>query len=299
MSTEKKPILTALIILGITILFLGMVMTLALKFTGSSSRLSFSNKIGVIPIEGSIDNSSTILNQLVEFREDRGIKAIILRINSPGGGVADSQEIYREVRKTREEKIVVVSIGGMAASGGYYIASAGEKIVASPGTITGSIGAKMEYLQYMNLLEKIGISPEIVKSGEFKDMGSSYRDLTDREKELLEGLISDILEQFIEDVAVGRNLSAEKVRQIADGRILTGAMAKELGLVDQLGNFRDAVDLAKEMSGIEGEVNLIYPKRARIRLMDYIFQGAVNAFLEAVDNMKDTKIEYKWDGIYN
>ena len=294
---QKRPILTALIILGITILFLGTVMIVVQKFSTSSPDLSFSNKIGVISIEGDIYDSSTVLDQLVEFRNDRGIKAIILRINSPGGGVAETQEIYREVRKTREEKRVVVSLGNTAASGGYYIACAGEKIVANPGTITGSIGVIMKYMQYIKLLEKIGIRPEVIKSGEFKDVGSSYRDLTDRERELLEELVSDILEQFIEAVAAGRKMSVEKVRQIADGRILTGAMAKELGLVDQLGNFRDAVDLTREMSGLEGEVKLVFPKKTRIRIWDYIFQSAAVAFSDAFNNIKDTTIEYRWDGL--
>jgi protease-4 len=293
---NKRPILSAVIILGITILALVTVMTLVHRFSGLSSGLPFSNKIGVISIEGTINNSWTVLSQLVEFRRDRGIKAIILRIDSPGGGVAESQEIYREIMKTREEKSVVVSLGNTAASGGYYIASAGEKIVASPGTITGSIGVIMQFVQYMDLLDKIGIKPEVIKSCEFKDVGSGYRELTDSEKELLEELISDIQEQFIEAVAVGRNMPIDEVRQIADGRIFTGSMAKNLGLVDQLGNFRDAVELAKEMSGLVGEVDLVFPEKARIRLWDYILQGIAEALPEAINNIKNTTIEYRWDG---
>lgn len=293
---NKRPILSAVIILGITMLTLVIVITLVHKFSGPSSSLSFSNKIGVISIEGDINSSWTVLSQLVEYRKDRGIKAIILRINSSGGGVAESQEIYREVMRTREEKSVVVSLGNTAASGGYYIASAGEKIVASPGTITGSIGVVMEVFQYMEILDKIGIRHEVIKSGEFKDVGSSYRELTEREKELLEELMSDIQEQFIEAIATGRDMPVDEVRQIADGRIFTGAMAKELGLVDQLGNFRDAVELAKEMSGLVGEVDLVFPEKARIRLWDYILQGIAGALPEAINNIKKTTIEYRWDG---
>jgi protease-4 len=293
---KKSPILTVLIILGITALFLGMVMTVILNFVGPSSSLAFSNKIGVIQIEGTITDPEPALSQLVEFKRDKKIKAIILRIDSPGGGVGASQEIYREVQKTKEIKKVIVSLGGTAASGGYYIASAGDKIVANPGTITGSIGVIMEFFQIQELSRKIGVGLEVLKSGEFKDIGSPYRELTERDKELIKDLISDIQEQFIRAVAEGRNISVEKVREIADGRIITGSMAKELGLVDYLGNFQDAVDLAKKTVGIDGEVSLVLPKESRTRLWDFIFQKAAKALSLALRDNLQPVIEYRWDG---
>ncbi|MEE9611404.1 MAG: signal peptide peptidase SppA, partial [Desulfatiglandales bacterium] len=241
MPKQKHPILTVLIILGGVVVFLGLVMTLIHTFFTPFLSLSFGHKIGVIPIEGPITDSEPIVNQLVNFKKDKGIKAIILRINSPGGGVGPSQEIYREVRKTIKTKKVIGSMGGVAASGGYYIAAATNKIVANPGTITGSIGVIMEFIQFEDLLKKIGINLEVIKSGEFKDIGSPHRQMSKREKKLIEGLISDIQAQFVDAVAQGRHLSVEKVQEIADGRILSGAKAKELGLVDVLGNFRDAV----------------------------------------------------------
>jgi len=293
---KNHPILTVLIILGVTVLFLGTVMTVVLNFLGPSSGLSFSNKIGVIHIEGTITDSEPFLSQLVEFKNDRRIKAIILRIDSPGGGVGASQEIYREVLKTRETKKVIVSLGGMAASGGYYIASAGDKIVANPGTITGSIGVIMEFFQIQELSKKIGVNLEVLKSGEFKDIGSPYRELTERDKELIIGLISDIQEQFINAVASGRDISVEKVREIADGRIISGSMAKDLGLVDQLGNFQDAIELTKKIVGIEGDVNLVYPKKTRKGLWDLIFQNVTKAMSRAVTDSLEPAIEYRWRG---
>lgn len=293
---KKRPILIVIIILGFTVLFLGMVMTVVLKFFGPSSDLIFSNKIGVINIEGAIRDSGSILTQLVEFKKDKRIKAIILRIDSPGGGVGASQEIYREVRRTTKTKKVIVSLGGVAASGGYYIAAAGDKIVANPGTITGSIGVIMEFIRFQELSKKIGVSLEVLKSGEFKDIGSPHRELTERDKELIKGLISDIQEQFINAVASGRGISVEKVREIADGRILSGMMAKKLGLVDRLGNFQDAVDLAKKMSGIKGDVSLVFPKKTGMRLWDHFFQNISRLFYQVVNDYLKTCIEYRWDG---
>jgi len=297
MAKKKHPILIVLLILGIAVIFLGVVMTAILSFLDPSSGLSFANKIGVIPIQGAIVDSDQTVMQLVKFKKDKRIKAIILRIDSPGGGVGASQEIYREVRKTIQSKKVIASLGGVAASGGYYIASAGDKIVANPGTLTGSIGVIMEFLQVQELAKKIGISLEVLKTGEFKDIGSPHKKLSERDKELIKGLITDIQEQFISAVAHGRGLSKEKVREIADGRIFSGAMAKELGLVDRLGNFHDAVDLAKEMTGIKGDVSLVYPEKPRTKLWDLIFRSAAKAFDKAVIDSLKTRIEYRWDGL--
>ncbi|NLA74288.1 MAG: signal peptide peptidase SppA, partial [Deltaproteobacteria bacterium] len=230
------------------------------------------------------------------FAKDKSIKAIILRIDSPGGGVGASQEIYRELMRTRDKKKVVVSMGGTAASGGYYIASAGSSIVANPGTITGSIGVIMQYYQYRELAEKIGFKTEVIKSGEFKDTGNPHREITEGEKKILETVISDIQTQFINDVAKGRNLDPEKIREIADGRIITGAMAKEWGLVDQLGNFEDAVAAAKEYAGIEGEVNLVFPEKKRISVFDLLRGEAAQSIYRMLRDISGTRIEYRWDG---
>lgn len=262
----------------------------------SSSGIAFTNKVGIIPIIGTIEDSTELLKQITIFTKDKSIKAIILRIDSPGGGVGASQEIYREVMRTREIKKVIVSMGGTAASGGYYIAAAGNSIVANPGTITGSIGVIMQYYQYRELAEKIGLKMEVIKSGEFKDIGNPHRDLTEKEREVLDAVISDIQTQFVNDVAEGRNLVPEKVREIADGRIFTGAMAKERGLVDQLGNFEDAVALAKEYAGIDGEVNLVYPEKKRLSIIELLRGEAAESISKALRNISGATIEYRWDG---
>jgi protease IV len=294
MPAKKHPILTVLILLGLLILFLGTTMFVAHKTVGLSSRVAFGDKIGVITIEGPITDSGEILSQLVEFRENRGIQAIVLRIDSPGGGVGPSQEIYQEVRRTVPRKTVVVSMGGVAASGGYYVASAATEIVANPGTITGSIGVIMEIFRFEELLNKLGVNLESVKSGEFKDIGSPARKMNARDREVLNLLIGDIQSQFVAAVAEGRNLPLEEVRKIADGRVFSGAQAMEMGLVDSLGNFRDAVDQAKRISGLKGDVTLVYPPKSRLGFRDLIFNSAAG-FMADLFHRVDP-LQYKWDG---
>jgi protease-4 len=293
---KKHPILTVIIILVAVVILMSVIMTALGGFSGRTGGSPFAVKIGVIPIIGEIYDSTSILEQLKTFTDDSSIEAIIIRIDSSGGGVGAFQEIYREIIKTREIKKVVVSLGGVAASGGYYIAAAGDKIVANPCTITGSIGVIMSYVQFSELAEKIGFGIEVVKSGEFKDIGSPHRDLTERDKEVLKEVIDDIQNQFVNHVAEGRNLPPEKVREIADGRVLTGSMAKKRGLVDKLGNFEDAVSLAKELSGIEGEVNLIYPKRKKVRLLDLLVEEVAGSITRVLSKRMESKIEYRWNG---
>ena len=189
-------------------------------------------------------------------------------------------------------------MGSVAASGGYYVAAAANKIVANPGTITGSIGVIMEFVRFKDLLNKIGINFEVIKSGEFKDIGSPLRELTERERKLLNALIEDIQKQFVKEVAAGRNLTVEEVQKIADGRIFSGARAKELGLVDMLGNFQDAVDIAKNMVGIKGEVTLVYPKKTKLELWKLLIKTAAGSVTQLLQNTK-TQIEYRWNGFYS
>jgi len=285
-------------ILGAVALLLFGTMALVLTVVLPSSDFSFGEKIGVIPIEGPISDSLTITSQLITFKKDKGIKAIILRINSPGGSVGPTQEIYREVRKTIRSKKVVVSMGEVAASGGYYIAAAADKIVANPGTITGSIGVIMHFVQFKEFLGKIGVDLEVLKSGEFKDVGSPHRELTERDKELINALISDIQKQFEEGVATGRKMAVEEVQLISDGRVFSGAQAKELGLVDALGNFQDAVEIAKKLAGIKGDVTLVYPKKMELGLWDLLLDLFADSAAQVLQGMK-TRIEYRWTGLFD
>jgi protease-4 len=185
MAKKDHPIILVFSILGIAILFFGTIIFIVHSASNRIPSLGISNKIGVIPIQGEIKDSDEITRQLIDFRNDKQIKSIILKINSPGGGVGPSQEIYSETKRTTQTKNVIASLGSLAASGAYYVASASDKIVANPGTLTGSIGVLMEFVRLDELLNKIGVELEVIKSGEFKDIGSPNRKMTDREKEML------------------------------------------------------------------------------------------------------------------
>jgi len=237
--------------------------------------ISLGNKIGVIEVRGVIANSKPILNTLDEYRKNSSIKGILLRIESPGGGVGPSQEIYREVVRVSKTKPVLASLGGIAASGGYYIAAGAKKIVANPGTLTGSIGVIINFGNFTELFKKIGYKPITIKSGKFKDIGNPGREMKPEEKEYLEKLVKNVHEQFVNDVARGRKLPVEKVKNIADGRIFTGQQAKELGLVDELGNFQDAVKELAKMAKIKGEPKLVYPTPKRRGVIDILFDSEV------------------------
>jgi protease-4 len=211
-------------------------------------------------IEGPIMDSKDAVDEIKDYMDDSSIKAIVLRIDSPGGAVAPSQEIYSEVKKAAAKKKVVVSMGSIAASGGYYIASAASRIVANPGTLTGSIGVIMEIPNLEGLMNKIGIKTEVIKSGKNKDIGSMFRSMKPEERQLLQGVMDDVHEQFIRAVAAGRHMKVEDVRKIADGRVFTGEQAVKVGLVDQLGTLEDATRVAAKLAGIEGEPEVVTKK---------------------------------------
>ena len=246
--------------------------------------ISSPNRIGVLEVRGLIDNVQESLKAIKEFRQDTNVKCILVRIESPGGGIGASQELYREVRRTIEEKPVVASLGGIAASGGYYIASAANRIVANPGTITGSIGVISYFPNLRELFEKIGFSATTIKSGRFKDTGNPGREMTPEERDLLQATMDQAHGQFIRDVARGRNLPEEKVREIADGRIIMGESAQQLGLVDELGNFEDGVKAAAKLGKIEGEPNLLYAKKKKRSLLDFLFGSELSEQLDGYVN---------------
>jgi len=229
-------------------------------------------KIGLVRIEGVITDSREIIDELKKYGDDSTIRAILLRINSPGGAVVPAQEVYEEIKRIREEKhkVVVASMGSVAASGGYYIASAADKIIANPGTITGSIGVILELANIEGLMNKVGIKNVVIKSGKYKDIGSIFRSMTEDERNLLQDVINDTYNQFVEAVSEGRGLPKEKVLSIADGRIFTGRQAKKLGLVDELGGLEYAIKVASDMAGIKGKPYIVERKR-RISLFDILW----------------------------
>ena len=225
--------------------------------------LSSDDRIALIRVEGVILDSQATIGELKRFSENPSVKAIVIRIDSPGGGVVPSQEIYDAVKRIRNKnnKAVIASMGSVAASGGYYIAAATDRIVANPGTLTGSIGVIMETANVEGLLQKIGVEGVIIKSGKYKDVGSPLRKMSADERGLLQAVMDDVHKQFIEAVAEGRSLELRAAQALADGRIFTGRQAKEVKLVDELGDLEDAIQLAAEVVGIEGEPKVVEPRR--------------------------------------
>lgn len=221
----------------------------------------FGGKIAVLAVTGLIEQSQTFNEALIRLRRDDSIKAIIIRVDSGGGGAAASQEMFMEVARTVRVKPVVGSMGGVAASGGYYLLAGCSKIVAAPATVTGSIGVIATIPDLHQLLEKLGVKVQILRSGELKGAGIPSRPLSEAERANLQELIDQTYHQFVSDVAKGRHMKYEQVKALANGGVYTGAKAKELGLVDALGNFQDAVVLASRLAGIKGEPTLVWPEK--------------------------------------
>jgi protease-4 len=246
------------------------------------------NRIGVAPIEGPIDKSDKILKQLRKYQKARRIKAIVLRINSPGGAVAPAQEIYREVRRISETKPVVASIETVGASAAYYIASGANRIVCSPGSITGSIGVIMVMTQVREVIDRLGLKVEIIKAGKYKDIGSFVRPMTPEERQILEDFAKEIHERFIQDVHEGRRgkISLDQLRDAATGGFCTGEKALQLGLVDEMGNFYDAVARAAELGRIKGDPELVYPKKRWDGYLDMFMDSGANALVKALDKAR-------------
>lgn len=221
------------------------------------------DRIALIRVEGVILDAQQTVGELKKFGDSPSVKAIVLRIDSPGGGVVPSQEIHDAVLRVRnkQNKAVVASMGTVAASGGYYIAAASDRIIANPGTLTGSIGVIMELANLEGLLKKIGVENVVVKSGRHKDIGSPFRKMSDEDRRILQSVMDDVHTQFIEAVAEGRSLEVSDVRPLADGRIFTGRQAKDIKLVDELGDLDDAIKLAAELGGIEGEPKVVEPRK--------------------------------------
>ena len=270
-----KKVLIFFAIVFVVIVVLSLMLTV-------SHKIPLGEKVALVRVTGVIIDSTEVIEELKGYSKDASVKAIVLRVNSPGGGVAPSQEIYDEIVKIKEKKKVVASMGSVAASGGYYIASPADKIVANAGTLTGSIGVIMEIPNVSGLMEKIGVTTQVVKSGKHKDIASVFKTMTPEEKKILQTVLDDVHDQFIEDVSNARGMKPEDVRKLADGRIFTGRMAKEAGLVDELGNLQDAIMLAGELTGIEGEPEVI-EKKDKFSFFDLLkgeFRGRLmgNAF---------------------
>ncbi|HZP16591.1 MAG TPA: signal peptide peptidase SppA [Terriglobales bacterium] len=271
---------------------------LALQAGGRQAGIhAFGDKIGVVDLEGVILDPSETVEQLRKFADDDSIKAIIIHVNSPGGGVAASEEIYRQVKRVRDEKkkYIVASVETVGASGAYYISSATNKIYADSGSVVGSIGVIAEWVNYGELMRWAKLKPEVLKVGTFKDTGDPSRELTPAERQYLQGLIDNMYEQFVRAVADGRHARTSDIKPIADGRVWTGEQALGLHLIDQIGDFRTAVEETAKSVKISGEPVLVHPERERKSLLDLLF-GDVSPWLPTREKLLDQQkgFYYLW-----
>jgi protease-4 len=277
-------------------LFLSLFAFMALFYTAVMRGVSAEEEgdrgnVGVIEVNGVIGDSKRLLRDLRRFEKEDHIKALVVRVNSPGGEVGPSQELYDALQRIAKKKKIVVSMGSLAASGGYYLSCAADKIYANPGTLTGSIGVIMETPNVQGLLKWAGVSMNTIKAGKMKDVGSPFREMAPDERAYLQAVLEDVHQQFIEAVAKGRHLKVEEVEPIADGRVFTGRQAKKLKLVDELGGFEAAVAAAGKLAGVSGEPSLEYPRRERRLLqslmggeeeVESLFDGAVAKLSQAL-----------------
>ncbi|MBW2651374.1 MAG: signal peptide peptidase SppA [Deltaproteobacteria bacterium] len=287
MFSRRHPYLFFMLVftsvMAVTVIGISLIFVLGTRGIGFDDVIkSGGEKVGIIELTGTITGSKDIIHNLKCFRENSSIKAIVIRIDSPGGAVGPSQEIFREIRKTVKLKKVIASMGTVAASGGYYVAAGTDGIMANPGTITGSIGVIMAYANFQELLHKIGLFPVVIKSGKYKDIGSPVRKMAKEEKKILQDFSDRIHRQFIVDIAEGRGMELARVKALADGRIFTGEDAKHLELVDRLGNLEDAIEWAGRMGGIKGKISTVYPPEKKFSLMKYLTGSSMK---EAISQM--------------
>jgi protease IV len=263
---------------------------------GESSELNVSSGVGVIEVKGIILDPQETVKQLNDFAKDDKVKAVVLRIDSPGGIVGPSQEIWSAVKKLKQKKKVIASMGSVAASGGYYIAAPASLIYANPGTITGSIGVLMKFSNLEGLMEKVGMKSFTLKTGKYKDVGSPSRKMTEDEKAMLLSVIESTHTQFVKAVAEGRNLPETTVREMADGRIFSGEQAMGHKLVDRLGTMQDAIEEAGRLGGISGEPHIIKPPKKKHYLLDMLVEESAGRFGNLIRKDRGFSLSYELEG---
>lgn len=291
---KKFSVFVTSVFVLIALLFLALFasMVFSIKRATSPALLSGDDNIAVLEITGVIMTSSKITEKIAALKNEPSVKAVVVRIDSPGGAVGPSQEIYSELLKLREIMPVYASLGSVAASGGYYIAAACEKIFSNPGTLTGSIGVIMNFVNMKRLYEYIKIDHSVIKSGKFKDAGSGLRNMTEAEKKLLKSLVTDTFNQFKDAVKTSRKLKPKSLETISDGRILTGLQAKNLGLVDSLGTLNDAISEIGKKVGLKDFPNVVYPLRKKEKLVDYLFDRTISSVINQMKSIKPFSLYY-------
>jgi len=273
---KKRTVVIAVVVASCILVFGFFALVVLVTFAdgGGLEFYGFGPRVAVVELYGQIIDSRDFVRQIKRWTEDSDVKAIILDINSPGGAVAPSQEMYAQVLKAREEgKIVVASFRSVAASGGYYVGCGADRIVSNPGTLTGSIGVILSFPTAQKLLDKIGLQWETIKSGELKDVGSFSRPMTPEEERMLKAVIDDTYEQFVEAVSEGRDRPKEEIYPLSDGSIFTGRQAYNLGLVDTLGTFEEAISIAGEMAGLGSDPDVIREQKKKPGLLELLYSG--------------------------
>jgi protease-4 len=300
MPQKKSNLLLWIIVGGGAFFFVILCLLAAVVYLtgeGSSGLSLSSSQVAVLDVEGIISDSREFVDELKDYGNRSTVKSVVIRINSPGGGVAASQEIYQAIKKFRSDsnKKVVVSMSSVAASGGYYIACGADKIFANPGTITGSIGVIAEWYNYGDLLRWAKMQNVVIKSGAFKDAGSATRPLTEAEKVYFQSLIGNMYDQFVSAVSSSRKMTDEAVRKLADGRVYTGQEAKADGLVDELGTLQDAITAAARMGGISGEPKILRPAVKRFTILDLLLGDSLSPLSLSPDRSEShIRFQYLW-----
>ncbi len=294
LSRSGKWALGILGALFILFIFFWAIIILFLTGVDDTTRISRGNNVAVVEINGVIAESEKVVRQIKRYRENRNVDAILLRVDSPGGGVAASQEIYEEVKKTVDsDKPVVVSMGAVAASGGYYVSLPASSIVANPGTITGSVGVISQFIHIEEMLDKLGIDVTTIKTGRYKDSGSSFREMEEFEKSYWQDLMDDVYEQFVTAVASAREFELDLAYELAEGKIYTGRQAYELGLIDTLGTYEDAIRIAADLGGIEGDPEIIR-ERPRRTFWDSFFTSVFGDYVDVREKyLKLPAVQYR------
>lgn len=298
--TARHPFLTGFIFMSMfgVIFFAGLSYLITSMASQSDPFLTRVNDgIGIIDVKGMISDTEGLLHDIQLLHQEDTIKAVVIRIDSPGGAVGASQELFTEIKRLARDKPVVASLGSVAASGGFYAAIGADKIVASPGTLTGSMGVIMTFPNLQEIFAKIGYKTETIKSGKFKDIGAMNRSITLQERALLQGVIDTVHKQFINDIAESRALTIEEVTKVADGRIFSGEQAKALGLIDELGNFHDAILLAAQLAAMDTTTfpELVYPPKDAAGLLGSLLSSTELNLLGALQQLQP-QLAYEWNG---
>lgn len=302
---RKRDVIVGVII-GLVFLgglaFIGIMFAAVLSEGGQMDfAVAGSGNIGIVEVNGVIDEEMgrKAINQIEHFAESNSVKAIVIHVNSPGGGVAISQEIYDAILRARDEKPVVAAFASVAASGGYYIACAADRIVSNPGSLTGSIGVIFQFHTFYELMDKWGIGTETIKSGELKDVGSYSKEMSQEERLMLRAVVMDSYEQFVAVVADGRGMEKEDIYPLADGSVFTGVQAQNHGLVDTLGGLHEAVGVAAELAGVEGEPRTVRPfERKKFSWWDVVDQAIGDIQPPMIKEIKYPQLMYlfRYDG---